>query len=354
MKREQPRQRELDFSRLSRLRLVERVVLPDPPAATSVLACKSALAAVDALCGKRGAWTCAIAEIAQRMNCSYSCAKRALRQLRQWQLVRVERNLRPGRGWRENTYQVCWANLKAACEEPESYFAGPHSSSSSDREDGASGRECGGEAPVRGALPAKGDFWDGAMGHNAPSDGAQCSQRWGSVPHQEISLQELPQEKSPSSSTLVGAASPGGARPSPGWEEVEEEISRELGDWRRPLAACREAVAPAWVLAALAHYRRAGPGVYGPGALYFRILHAHPAVAPEDGWAPPAAPSGRVRRGLAELAQCRRLVSERRLVLREDEFWARFARVLAREDLADVLDEVRFRAGLERTAALTT
>lgn len=97
------------------------------------------------------------------------------------------------------------------------------------------------------------------------------------------------------------------------WEEVEEFFvsfpsDRLPGAWRDALASARRAgVTPDYVSAVLKHYA-ANPISFGPGALYHRLRHCHPSIAPGEGWPVPDVSSSPVSDEARKRAELRKSV----------------------------------------------
>ncbi len=70
------------------------------------------------------------------------------------------------------------------------------------------------------------------------------------------------------------------------WPEVEEVVSKLLTKWKPAVRAARDqGLTPEAVLAIVAHQQNSDHRL-GPGALYFRLVNAHPSVSPDAGWVP--------------------------------------------------------------------
>lgn len=99
-------------------------------------------------------------------------------------------------------------------------------------------------------------------------------------PYKEYIPESYPEAKASPSSPPSPNVAPDVAT----WEQVEEEVSVLLGDWKTAVRAAQSShVTPDHVLAIVKHWRTLAPRL-GPGALYQRLRNARPNVAPDVGW----------------------------------------------------------------------
>lgn len=92
-----------------------------------------------------------------------------------------------------------------------------------------------------------------------------------------------------------------------GWREVEEVVSRLVGNWEPAVAAARSrGCTPAHVLAMVAEAERRRPSWSDDkfaGRLYRALLNAHPARTPDSGWPGPDATGVIRQRAAVEASQ---------------------------------------------------
>lgn len=133
------------------------------------------------------------------------------------------------------------------------------------------------------------------------------------------------------------------------WEEVEEVFfglpaERRPSQWRLALQHARQsAVTPGHVLSILQHYQTQGTA-FSAGALYHRLRHCHPQVAPEAGWPKPTVSSAVTKPSAGD--ETKRLVSRVEFIackdrgkVSDDEIRSRIAAELRRIGLDPSLSD---------------
>lgn len=136
----------IDFDRASKLRTLEKVLLPIPSGSkTSTVACKAILKTIDGHARDKDACCLKVETIARESGLSRAAAHRAINTLEQNSLLIVHRR-KNGTGKRASEYRICWSNLRDLLFAAQSEEGKP-------------------------------------MAHGAPSDVARCAIRWRTVRH---------------------------------------------------------------------------------------------------------------------------------------------------------------------------
>jgi hypothetical protein len=144
-KRVNAKQMQIDFDRASKLRMLEKVVLPIPSGAkTSAVACKAILKTIDGHAREKDACCLKVETIARESGLSRAAAHRAIKALEQNSLLIVIRRIVMGK--RASEYKICWPNLRDLLFPAQSEEGKP-------------------------------------MAHDAPSDVARCANRCSTVRH---------------------------------------------------------------------------------------------------------------------------------------------------------------------------
>lgn len=251
------------------------------------LHCEQLILAIFAIDKRRTGVQWSYGEIADRLRVSLSTARKIVeRCVNEFGIVCVieERYARGGQA--ANKYQIDWQTVRAI------------NAGMASRSEIRSSRDRVRPAALSGHPPA-------TTGH----PGALREQPYKECPSVSSSI-------SPPSVPQNATATPGGT-----WEEVEEVFfglpkDRRVSAWRLALQHARQSgVTPDHVLSILEYYQSQGTA-FNAGALYHRLRHCHPAIAPDDGWPKPTVSSAASRPSASD--EVKRLVERTEYVATRD------------------------------------
>ena len=245
-----------------------------PPAAQiSSHAVKAVLVAIDQF-GRTGECWASQTRIAAAANVSRRVCQRAIARLIEISYIVCTRT--PGSGYSQggltNRYRIVWSELAVSvrCAQPRRPDETPDSAGGADVGGGAGFGETGLPSPDQCAIMAP---W-------STDQCATSTDQCATMAHKAYIS-----DNKTSSSPLTPQPAFGG-----GWEEVVVElVNLGMGTARRVVEqlSTRADSSPDRAVQLVAYYR-ARPGAWGLGALQFRMLNDHSALAIDQGWPPPS------------------------------------------------------------------